>query len=144
MLTNLCCHLYAFNRCSQVSFSDTPITAVKGQWELLEWCCLPKEAYGFEVWVPIPQGLLLLGAIGIIFTVGPNLHQTLKALVRGFRFTNLSHFIRSNPCCLSSHQSHPSQSHALSWHLLHCKQKPLHFKYSVHLSCHGEHHMSCL
>lgn len=41
LLPNFC----AFHRCSQVFCRGAPTTAFKGQRELMEWCCLPKESH---------------------------------------------------------------------------------------------------
>lgn len=49
----------------------------------MEWCCLPKEANGFEAWEPILPGLLpWLGAMAIRSILGTKLYQTPVALVR--------------------------------------------------------------
>lgn len=128
-----------------MSFSEAPTTAIKGQRELLEWYSLPKEANGCEVWVPIPKRFSpLLGDTTILSTLGANLPQTLLVRVRVFWLTNLSYPIGNSPFFISSHSYH-FPSHGLSWHLFwRSVVSRNNFKYSVHLPCHGEYHVSCL
>lgn len=72
-----------------MSFREAPTPAIKGQRELMEWCCLPKEANGFEAWEPAPQGLLpLLGTMAIISMLGTKLYPTPIALVRSSDSSN--------------------------------------------------------